>query len=107
VLKADATNCFAHDASLQAQRASARTKGGHGKAHTARVQKLLPSTLTPVLALLLQVLEEARDGRIAPAQANAVATVASAIVKLYGSAVIEQQIESLQEQVTRLSRRSG
>jgi hypothetical protein len=98
--------CFAHDPERRADRQSASARGGQGKSRIARVERLVPSTLRPVLALLLDVLAEAREGTIPPAQANAVATVAGAIVKVYGSATLEQQIADLHEQVARLSRRA-
>ncbi len=97
--------CFAHDTERQAEMSAARTAGGHGKRRTARAEKLVPSTLRPVLTTLLDVLTEVRAGDLAPGQANAVATVAGAIVKVYASATVEQQIADLQEQVARLSRR--
>jgi hypothetical protein len=96
-----------HDPARQAQVAAARVKGGKGKSRLARVEKLVPSTLRPVLALLLEVLTEARDGTIAPAQANAVASLAGAVVKVYTSATVEQQVADLQDQVDRLSRKQA
>src|SRR5215207_5022928 len=97
--------CFAHDPDRRAERRAASAKGGQGKSRIARVERLVPTTLRPVLALLLDVLTEAREGTIPPAQANAVATVAGAIVKVYSSATVEQQIADLQEQLARLTRR--
>jgi TRAP-type mannitol/chloroaromatic compound transport system permease large subunit len=99
--------CFAHDEARRADRVAANLRGGHGKSRLARVEKLVPSTLRPVLLLLLDVLGEARDGTIAPAQANAVASIAGAIVRVYSSATVEQQITDLQEQVSRLTRRQA
>jgi len=97
--------CFIHDPGRAVERSAASAKGGRGKSRIARVEKLVPATLRPVLTLLLQVLEEARDGRIAPAQANAVATVAGAIVKVYGSATVEQQIAALEAEIATISQR--
>ena len=99
--------CFLHDPDRQSEARAASARGGQGKSRIARVERLVPSTLRPVLALLLEVLEDARKGAIAPAQANAVASVAGAIVKVYASATVEQQIADLQEQVALLSRRSA
>ncbi len=97
--------CAMHDPDRQAEMQASRAQGGRNKSRLARVEKLVPSTLRPVLLLLLDVLTEARDGTIAPAQANAVASIAGAIVKVYSSATVEQQIADLQHQVARLSRR--
>lgn len=100
---ADSGYCWAHNPAY----AEARRRGGQNKARTRRAEKLVPSTLRPVLATLLDVLEETRRGELDPKIAGAVASVAGAIVKVYSSATVEQQIADLQDQVARLSRRSA
>jgi hypothetical protein len=62
----------------------------------------VPTTLRPVLTTLLEVLEETRRGELDPKIAGALASVAGAIVKVYASATVEQQIADLQDQVNRL-----
>ncbi len=97
--------CFAHSERTAAQRAQARQRGGANSARAVRVQRLVPSTLRPVLATLLEVLGEVRRGDLAPGQANAVANVAGAIVKVYTSATVEDRLSELETQIAALSRR--
>jgi hypothetical protein len=99
--------CFIHDPDRVADRAAASARGGRGKSRLARVERLVPGTLKPVLQLLLDVLADARDGTIAPAQANAVAAVAGAIVRVYSSATIEERIADLEQQIATLTRRGA
>jgi len=99
--------CAMHDPSRQAEMQAARAEGGRQRSRIARVERLVPGTLRPVLALLLDVLADARDGTIAPAQANAVAAVAGAIVKVYSSATVEERIADLEEQIATLTRRGA
>ena len=99
--------CFLHDPDRQAEVRAISAKGGRGKARIARVERLVPATLRPVLVLLLDVLEEARRGEMDPKAAHAVAAVAGAIVKVYGSATVEQQIADLEAQIAALSRRGA
>lgn len=99
--------CAMHDEDRQADVAAMRAKGGRSKSRIARVEKLVPATLRPVLSLLLDVLDETRRGELDPKVAGAVASVAGAIVKVYSSATVEQQIADLQQEVARLSRRSA
>jgi len=85
----------------------ARVRGGRGKGRLARVEKLVPGTLRPVLALLLDALEQTHRGELDPKIATAVAALAGAVVRVYTSATVEQQIADLQEQIATLSRRSA
>jgi hypothetical protein len=100
---ADSGYCWAHNPAY----AEARRRGGQNKARTRRAEKLVPSTLRPVLTTLLDVLEETRRGDLDPKIAGAVASVAGAIVKVYSSATVEQQIVDLQMQIDRLGKRSA
>ena len=99
--------CFAHDRDRQAEMREARVRGGRGKGRLARVEKLVPGTLRPVLALLLDALEQTHRGELDPKIATAVAALAGAVVRVYTSATVEQQIADLQEQIATLSRRSA
>jgi hypothetical protein len=96
-----------HDPERQAEIQAARVEGGRNRSRIARVERLVPTTLRPVLSLLLDVLEETRRGEMDPKVASAVASVAGAIVKVYSSATVEQQIADLQDQVARLARRGA
>jgi len=99
--------CPRHDPDRRDEAHAASVAGGRGRSRLARVEKLVPGTLRPVLALLLDVLSEARSGDIAPAQANAVAAVAGAIVKVYSSATVEERISELETQIATLTRRGA
>ncbi len=98
-------HCFAHSPENAAARDQARRRGGQGKARTERAGKLVPSTLRPVLAALLEVLGEVQSGDLAPGQANAVANVAGAIVKVYTSGQLEDRLADLETQIATFSRR--
>jgi hypothetical protein len=99
--------CFAHDPERRAERAAASARGGQGKSRIARVERLVPGTLRPVLARLLEALEEAHAGTLDPRTAGALAALAGAIVKVYTVGTVEEQIAQLQEHVARLSRRTA
>ncbi len=93
--------CWAHDPAKAAAQRAARAKGGRHKATAARAEKLVPATLRPTLATLLAAVDEVQDGRLAPGQASAMASLAGAIVRLYQTGVLEERIaslEALQEQ---------
>src|SRR5438552_17105731 len=80
--------CAAHDPDRREAVAAARAKGGRHKSAAARVDKLVPASLRPVLAALMAALGEVHgDGAgppaISPAQAGAMASLAGAIVRVY------------------------
>ena len=89
--------CFAHDPTRAAQRDEARRKGGRGKAHSARIQKLVPASLKPTLVALFAALEEVHRGDLDPKQAQAMAALAGAIARLYTTAELEQRVTELEQ----------
>ena len=92
--------CWAHSPARRAERAAARAKGGARKSNAARLSKLVPATLRPVLATLLAALDEVHGGgagpTITPAQASAMASLAGAIVKVYGIGHLEERLAALE-----------
>ena len=85
-----------HDPERQAQMAAARVKGGKGKGRLARVERLVPSTLKPVLSRLLEALEEVHTEGLSPAQAQAMASLAGAIVRVYQVGTLEERLSALE-----------
>ncbi len=94
--------CWAHSPTTREERQAARAKGGKGKASAARLDRLVPATLKPVLATLLDALDEVRgeDGQpptLSPQQAQAMAALARAAVAVYQVAEIEPRLAKLEE----------
>ena len=94
--------CWAHDPANADARREAQAKGGRHKATTARLDRLVPATLRPVLATLLDALDEVRgeDGQppsLSPQQAQAMAALARAAVAVYQVAEIEPRLAKLEE----------
>jgi len=89
--------CFAHDPALRAKRTAAYATGGRNKATPRRLDKLMPASLRPVLELLLGALEEVHAGDLDPRQATAMASLASAIGRLYETAQLEERLQKLEE----------
>ncbi len=89
--------CFAHDPDLQQARHDGAARGGQGKSTTARLARLIPSSLRPTLETLFTALDEVHDGTLDPRQASAMASLASAIGRLYETASIEQRLEAIEK----------
>lgn len=89
--------CFAHSPANQADRDAARRKGGHNKATATRTARLVPSTLRPVLQRLLSALQRVDDGIMPARQAEAMAALAGAIVRIFESAELEERLLSLEQ----------
>ena len=96
--------CFAHDPDKAAARETGRRKGGQGKARIARVEKLVPGALRPVLTLLLATLNETHSGDLDPKVAGAMAAVAGAIVRVYQAGVGEDRLAEAEAQIAVVTR---
>lgn len=89
--------CWAHDPAKREARREARAKGGRQRATSARAEKLLPSHMRPVLGAVLAAIRDVRAGAITPAQASAIASLASAAVKVYQVGILEERVAQLEE----------
>ena len=90
--------CWAHDPAKREARRAARAKGGRGKATAVRAEKLVPSHMKPVLGAVRAALRDVRAGALTPAQGSAIASLASAAVKVYQLGLLEERIEALEDQ---------
>src|ERR671927_487813 len=72
--------CFAHSPALREKRVAARRRGGEHRATAHRLQRRIMPRLTHVVELLESALDDAYAGRPAPRNAEAVATVARALM---------------------------
>ncbi len=88
--------CFAHDPGLQDARRAGQARGGENKRTEARLTRLVPATLKPVLQKLMAGVDEVYDGTLEPRQASAMASLAGAIARLYEVASLEERLEALE-----------
>jgi hypothetical protein len=93
--------CWAHSPANAEARRAAQAKGGRQKASAARLDRLVPATLRPVLGTLLDALDQVRgeDGQaptLSPAQAQAMAALARAAVAVYQVAELEPRLAALE-----------
>ncbi len=89
--------CFAHSPNTASKREEARREGGRNKRRGTRLGKLMPSSLKPVLEKLMDGIDEVHLGTLDPRQASAMASLASAIGRLYEVAELEQRLEALEK----------
>ena len=71
--------------------------GGYGRSRAARAQKLLPSRLRPVATLLEKALQQVHDGALPPGVAQAMASLAGALVRVISSGELEERVRTLEE----------
>jgi hypothetical protein len=90
------TSCFAHDPALREKRDAARQAGGRGKATVRRIARRMPATLTPVLDRLYNTLAALDTGACDARTATAMATVGTAIARLYDQAATEPRLQALE-----------
>ena len=75
----------------------ARRMGGTASSNANRARKLLPSRLQPVAEAMEIALTEVHTGKITPAQATAMASVASIYLKLHTVVDFEERIKKLED----------
>lgn len=79
--------------------AEARRKGGLNSSKKARADKLLPLRLRPILTLLEKAISEVHDGKLEPRQAQAMASLGGAIVKVLEAGYFEERLVELESRI--------
>jgi hypothetical protein len=74
--------CLTHDPSTKDEREAGRVKAGKNSSRAARLEKLVSSRLRPTFELLETATKDVYAGRLDPRQASAMASLASAMVKV-------------------------
>lgn len=88
--------CFAHNPQLAAEREAARKKGGANSAARARLERLVPATLRPMIGALIAAMGEVHEGTLDPKRATAMAALAGAVVRAYGVGVLDERVAALE-----------
>jgi molecular chaperone GrpE (heat shock protein) len=88
---------MAHDPTLTEERREAARLGGKGKARIARLGKLVPPRLMSVYDALEEALGQVHDGQLDPRIAQAMSSLASAMVKVLTSGELEERVRRLEE----------
>jgi len=75
----------------------ARRKGGFHSSKKYRLEAMLPLRLRPVLELLEKSINEVHEGTLKPSDATAIASLATATVRVLEVAILEQRLIELEE----------
>src|SRR5262245_54311406 len=88
--------CFAHDPARAAERTAARQRGGRNRGHLVRLRAMTPPRLVAVFDVLERALAEVHAGDLDPKQAQAMAALASAMVRALTAGELEQRVRALE-----------
>jgi uncharacterized small protein (DUF1192 family) len=91
------TLCWAHSPRLAQKRRQAQSAGGYAKGNAARAQKLVPTMLRPILALLVSGMKQVYEGQLEPQRYTAMAAGASALCRIFSLAELEERIATLEQ----------
>ena len=94
--------CLAHSPALADKRRAAYARGGRNKSRRSRLAKLMPARLLPVFDVLQNALREVHDGCLDPRRAQAMASLAGAMVRVLTSGEMEDRMLKLEEGIARL-----
>jgi hypothetical protein len=84
---------------------AARRKGGHNRSTAQRSYNRLPDDLKAIARLLAEVIVEVRDGKLAPAVGNSVASLSRALISSVESGNVEVRVGELEDLLSRLDER--
>ena len=87
--------CIGH----QPAAAEARRKGGFRSSKAHRLQRMLPARLRPVAAVLERAIMQTHRGDLDPRAATALASLASALVRVLESGEIEDRLRRLEAEL--------
>jgi hypothetical protein len=96
----DSGYCFAHDPGRAEERNEARRRGGENRSNAARLHGLVPPRLVGTYDTLERALEEVHKGGLDPKQAQAMASLARAMVAVLTAGELEQRVRDLESRVS-------
>ena len=88
--------CWSHAPELEEKRRSARQSGGLNSSGPARVRKLLPSRLAPLIGRLENALGEVHEGKLEPSRGQAMASLSRAIVTVFSAGEVEERLRKIE-----------
>ena len=91
--------CFSHSPALEKKRLEARAEGGKNSSRAARLKKLVPPRLIPVFDRLETALEEVHSGELESKQAQAMASLARAMVAVLTSGELEERLREVESRI--------
>ena len=74
----------------------ARRKGGYNSSKAAKAAKFLPARMIPIANLLENALKEVHQGQLDPRQAQSMASLATALVKVITAGEIEERLRAVE-----------
>lgn len=90
--------CWQHDPKVTASmRHAAVQKGGRNTSVRARTERMLPPRLRGVFEHVEKALTEVYDGTLAPARAQAMASLAGAAVRVLEAGELEEKIRKMEK----------
>lgn len=92
----DRPQCFAHDPDNRERATAARRKGGTNRSTPARAAKHIPKDMADLLSTLMTAITEVHDGELDHRPATAMASLASAVVRIHETAELQQRLEALE-----------
>ena len=102
VIVADGGYCYSHDPDKAEERRSARVRGGANSASVVRLRRHFagPSRLGPIADVLETALTQTHMGGLPPARAQAMASLARAIVAVLEAGELEERLEVLESRLS-------
>ena len=88
--------CFSHDPDREAERDDARRRGGENRSNSARLRGLVPPRLLATFDALEDAMTEVHDGCLDAKQANAMASLARAMVSVLQAGELEERVRALE-----------
>lgn len=90
--------CFAHDPMLKERRAQVREQGGRHRSNVVRLRAVMPPRLVPVFDLLETAIAEVHEGKLQPRQAQAMGSLARAMVAVLTAGELEERVRRLESE---------
>lgn len=75
----------------------ARRRGGTNSSKKARLDAMLPGRLRPILELLETAIKETHSGQLEAKKAQAIASLAGAVVRVLEAGILEERLLRLEE----------
>ena len=96
----DSGFCFVHDPKLASKRSAARRRGGFASSRRVRLEKQFPVELADIRVMLQDACSQVLTGSLDPRAAQAIASVATVMIRLHEVGDTEARLRALEAGAT-------
>ena len=99
----DSLYCIHHCPNATEERRALHAAGGTARSNANRARSRLPSDLQAIATALMKAVEDVQADKLPPSRATAIASLASAYIRLYETGTLSVRLQDIEDRLENLA----